>query len=614
MSPPTATNPNSVSVQCIGDVPNVNVNVVNDEADDVTANPVVTWQGDASDGNSCPEIITRTYRVTDDCGNFIDVTQTITVNDTQDPTGSAPAAISYQCIGDVPAQSNNQITDEADNCGTPTVVMLAETQTGTCPITITREWSITDDCNNSITVTQAITVDDTQDPTGSAPVAISYQCIGDVPAQANNQITDEADNCGTPTVVMLAEVQSGSCPLTITREWSITDACNNSITVTQVITVGDTQDPTASNPAPQVGTPPTPDVTVVTDAADNCSVPIVVWEEDVSDNGTCPEIITREYSVTDACGNTISVFQTFTIGDAIIPTASNPTAINVECITDVPATNPIVVTDEADNGATPTVTWEDDVSDNGSCPETITRRYRVTDDCGNFIFVTQSITVNDVTAPTASNLAAINIECIVDVPTENILDVTDEADNCTVTPVVAFVSDVSNGATCPETITRTYSVTDACGNTINVTQAIIVNDVTAPTASNLTPVNVECITDVPADDATLVNDEADNCTVTPIVAFVSDVSNGATCPEVILRTYSVTDACGNEIFVTQTITVNDITVPTATDPATTTVPGGPAPAVDITVVIDEADNCTINPNCCFCFRINRWCCLSRDDY
>ena len=34
--------------------------------------------------------------------------------------------------------------------------------------------------------------------------------------------------------------------------------------------------------------------------------------------------------------------------------------------------------------------------------------------------------------------------------------VTDEADNCTAAPMVAFVSDVSDGNTCPEVITRTY--------------------------------------------------------------------------------------------------------------------------------------------------------------
>ena len=48
-------------------------------------------------------------------------------------------------------------------------------------------------------------------------------------------------------------------------------------------------------------------------------------------------------------------------------------------------------------------------------------------------------------------------------------------------------------------------------------------------------------------DITVVTDEADNCTAAPVVAFVSDVSDGNTCPEVITRTYSVTDDCGNQI-------------------------------------------------------------------
>ena len=72
---------------------------------------------------------------------------------------------------------------------------------------------------------------------------------------------------------------------------------------------------------------------------------------------------------------------------------------------------------------------------------------------------------------------------------------------------------------------------------------------------------VECIGDVPAVDVTVVTDEADNCPLPIVVAHVSDVSDGNTCPEVIIRTYSVTDACGNTINVTQTITVDDITPP-----------------------------------------------------
>src|SRR5204862_695020 len=108
---------------------------------------------------------------------------------------------------------------------------------------------------------------------------------------------------------------------------------------------------------------------------------------------------------------------------------------------------------------------------------------------------------------------------------------------------VVFVSDASSG-TCPIIITRTYRVTDACGNNITVTQTITVQDLVPPTASNPAPVTVACIADVPVPDPAVVTDEADNCTGPITVVFVSDASSG-TCPIIITRTYRVTDACGN---------------------------------------------------------------------
>ncbi len=89
-------------------------------------------------------------------------------------------------------------------------------------------------------------------------------------------------------------------------------------------------------------------------------------------------------------------------------------------------------------------------------------------------------------------------------------------------PTVAFVSDSSDGNANPEIITRTYSVTDEAGNSINVTQEITINDTTNPTASNPSAVTVQCSADVPDPDVTVVTDEADNCTSNPTVAFVSD--------------------------------------------------------------------------------------------
>ena len=595
ITPPTASNPTAVNVECIDQVPPVDINDVTDEADNC-GTPTVAFVSDVSDGLSCPETITRTYSVTDSCGNSINVTQTITINDITPPTASNPTAVNVECIDQVPPVDINDVTDEADNCGTPTVAFVSDVSDGlSCPETITRTYSVTDSCGNSINVTQTITINDITPPTASNPTAVNVECIDQVPPVDINDVTDEADNCGTPTVAFVSDVSDGlSCPETITRTYSVTDSCGNSINVTQTITINDITPPTASNPTAVnvecIDQVPPVDINDVTDEADNCGTPTVAFVSDVSDGLSCPETITRTYSVTDSCGNSINVTQTITINDITPPTASNPTAVNVECIDQVPPVDINDVTDEADNCGTPTVAFVSDVSDGLSCPETITRTYSVTDSCGNSINVTQTITINDITPPTASNPTAVNVECIDQVPPVDINDVTDEADNCG-TPTVAFVSDVSDGLSCPETITRTYSVTDSCGNSINVTQTITINDITPPTASNPTAVNVECIDQVPPVDINDVTDEADNCG-TPTVAFVSDVSDGLSCPETITRTYSVTDSCGNSINVTQTITINDITPPTASNPTAVNVECiDQVPPVDINDVTDEADNC-----------------------
>ena len=167
------------------------------------------------------------------------------------------------------------------------------------------------------------------------------------------------------------------------------------------------------------------------------------------------------------------------ITDPFDPTASNPAPVAVQCIGDVPAPDPAVVTDAADNNGIPTVTWEDDTSDGNTCPETITRRYRVTDPCDNYIFVEQTIVVNDDIDPVATAPANITVACQTDVPAPNIADVTGVSDNCTANPLVEHISDVSDNNVCNgEIITRTYSVTDDCGNSIVVTQSITISAVT----------------------------------------------------------------------------------------------------------------------------------------
>ncbi|MEZ4970098.1 MAG: C-type lectin domain-containing protein [Flavobacteriaceae bacterium] len=120
---------------------------------------------------------------------------------------------------------------------------------------------------------------------------------------------------------------------------------------------------------------------------------------------------------------------------------------------------------------------------------------------------------------------------------------------------------------------------------ITATTAMTVDNV-APTASNPASISVNCSGEIPLPDISVVTDEADNCTTNPMVAFVGDSSNGGSNPEIITRTYRITDASGNSTDVTQTITVNPFTI--SSDPTDQTIFAGTS--ANFTVSANYADS------------------------
>jgi hypothetical protein len=134
--------------------------------------------------------------------------------------------------------------------------------------------------------TQVITVQDTQAPViSAAPANVTVECNA-VPAAA---ILTATDNCDTPTVVYSEVRTNGNCPSNyiLTRTWTATDACGNTSSKVQVITVQDTQAPVLSA-APA-------DVTVECDA-----VPIAAANLTATDNCDTPSgfIMKQEQMVT----------------------------------------------------------------------------------------------------------------------------------------------------------------------------------------------------------------------------------------------------------------------------------------------------------------------------
>jgi hypothetical protein len=312
----------------------------------------------------------------------------------------------------------------------------------------------------------------------------------------------------------------------------------------------------------------------------------------------CEYNFTRTYSFTDASGNSNTCTQLFTVDRTKVPVVPSNGFLEIECIADaVTPTTPTVV-DFCANEIMPTLVSVVESPNPANCGGTKTFTYSYKD-CANLETIWKfEYLIKDITKPTASNPAPISVECYDDIPAADITVVTDEADNCDAAPVVTLLTDIPAAPTCnggPITVSRVYKITDCSGNSINVTQSIEVKDITKPTASNPAPISVECYDDIPAADITVVTDEGDNCDTAPVVSFVSDTEISSTnnnTEKVVERKYSVKDCSGNEIFVTQTINVKDVTQPLASNPASVQIFCYEViPAADIAAVIGESDNC-----------------------
>jgi hypothetical protein len=462
---PDITAPDDVSVQCGGDVPAPDINSVT--ASDNCGSVTVTHVDDVSDSASCPETITRTYRATDDCGNTADDVQIITIHDTTVPAISGPGDVTIQCDAAIPPVDTSLI-DASDNCGSVVISHVGDQSDGeSCPETITRTYRATDDCGNTADHVQLIIIEDTTVPSITCPDDVTVECIGQVPAADINSVT-ASDNCSGVTITHVGDVPDGStCPRRIVRTYRATDACDNFSECVQIITVDDTTDPQISGPdditvlcASQI---PAADINDIT-ASDNCGSVSVIHVGDLTDGGSCPEVITRTYRATDACDNSIDFIQTITVNDTTPPTVSSgPGPITVECSGDVPPANTGLIV-ASDNCGEVDVIHVGDDSDGNTCPEIITRTYRVIDDCLNTTDFVQLITVDDDTPPVFTYCPPDDsLECPIGwgfgQPTAT--------DNCDPDPYIHIVSTdsvfVSEGWTFR--LTRVWQAVDACGNT-----------------------------------------------------------------------------------------------------------------------------------------------------
>ncbi|SEA57200.1 gliding motility-associated C-terminal domain-containing protein, partial [Chitinophaga terrae (ex Kim and Jung 2007)] len=575
----------------------------------------------------------RTWRATDECGNYVETTQKINVVDRTKPTFTwKPAAdTTVDCDKVVPAANAIKPT-VTDNCSAPagiTVVPVDGPKTqGSCAnsYSFVRTWRATDECGNFAETTQKINVVDRTAPVFTLkPAADTTVDCDKVPAPADVKYVVN-DNC-TPAAdikVVYSEtpkIPSGTCDAsyTFTRTWLAMDACGNKTSITQNVTVIDRS-------APVFTWKPAADTTVECDkvpaqadvkyaVSDNCTptdkIKVVIKDGSKTPTPGCANAytFTRTWTATDECGNSASTSQNVTVIDRTAPvfTVKPAADTTVDC-DKVPA--PADVKYAVTDNCTPTANIKVVYTETAKVPTpgcvngyTFTRKWVASDGCGNSSFIEQKVTVVDRTAPvfTWKPAADTTVECnTVPKPADVKYAVTD---NCT--PVGNIQVKITDSQSVPTpgcansyTFTRTWTATDACGNSSQTSQTVHVVDRTAPvfTVKPAADTTVDC--DNVPEPADLKYVVTDNCTPSDKIRVTYSESAktptaGCANAYTFVRTWVAEDGCGNAATIKQNVTVVDRKAPVFTwkPQADTTVDCDKVPAPgDIKYTV--TDNCT----------------------
>ena len=531
---------------------------------------------------------TRNWSAMDMCGNVATCIQTIVVVDQKAPVLTVPPAITISCEQNTSTATTGNAT-AIDNCTPANAVVVAFSDnvlglTGCSGTgTIVRTWSARDACNNIATGTQFITVQDVTPPSYTCPANITISCESSILPAVTGQFT-ATDLCGAVFTGYTDEVVESTCngTGTIRRHWSAIDGCGNIGQCVQTITITDTKLPTITCPANitvdcAVGVLPAATGSPV--VSDNCTAvaALTVTYTDVeivplgcNNTGT----LERTWIVTDACGNSASCTQTIRITDLLKPTLTCPPPATISCESSVSPdfTGEATASDNCTPQASIVIDYSDDESLLFGCNGTgiLNRTWSATDLCGNVTTCVQQIWIIDDTDPVITCPKNTTISCS-DSSAPSATGSATAFDNCTANPTISY-SDNAQLTGCNGTglILRTWSAQDACGNVKTCTQLITVVDNTAPVLTCPRDTIIDCgFYNNP--DALGYPTGVDNCTPSDelVLGYHDDLSGltGCTNTGVILRTWTMTDLCGNIGTCVQKITVADTTAPVIKCPA-----------------------------------------------
>lgn len=548
-----------------------------------------------------------TFTAEDGAGNTATCSVSVTVNDETIPLITCPSTITTQCdIDDLPPYTSYMQFemaggDATDNCALDTMsfMLVSQVQTSTDPLTFERTYSIDDIYENTATCVQTVVIDDTEEPIITCPGNVTVSTdAGECTGTVTSLMATANDNCVVVTITNdynAGGAEAGDTYLIgeTTVTFTATDVEGNTATCQVIVTVEDNENPTLNCPngldteCSINELPPYSSYLAFTNdggsADDNCAIDTSTFTLDSEVSvGSCPTVVTREYSIEDISGNTATCTQTITINDTTNPTITCPGDIIVsndtgECNADVS----LVLTILDDNCGIDTIynTYTGAGADaSANYPLGTTEvTFTVIDSCDNMVECTTMVTVNDDESPIIgfnddpASLDTVRMPMcdLAEADTlMNLMEALDAgvfvSDNCGLDSITfTFLEDVLVMGSDPATYQRLFEIADTVGNLDTLVQIIIVEDMGVPVITAPADITVECGDDISDLDMTGQPDAMDNCTADPVPTSYVDVAEVLSCQNdtLIRRIFTATDDTGNTAVDTQLIFKLDTIAP-----------------------------------------------------
>ena len=540
--------------------------------------------------DECGGTLIYTWSFTDPCGNPVEHVQEVEVTPIEPPTFiDPPGDTTIECheLEGLQPVNLNYSNNGFGNCLTSGFVVPEQSGSATvCGGTITYTWEFINQCSDTITHYQNITVTPIEEPAFQNPpddVTIECHELEDLEpvnlTYTNNGIatclttgTDEPEESGSATI----------CGGTITYTWEFTDQCNNEISHVQNVTVTPIAEPEFQNPPDDVtiecheleDLEPV-NLSYTNNGIEACLTSGTDEPEESGSATICGGTITYTWEFTDQCNNEISHVQNVTVTPIAEPEFQNPPDdITIECH-ELEDLEPVNLTYTNNGIATCLTTGTDEPEESGSatiCGGTITYTWEFTDQCNNEISHVQNVTVTPIAEPEFQNPPAdITIACA-DLETIDPADLsyTNNGIEGCLTSGTAEPVESGNATICGGTITYTWEFTDQCNNEISHVQNITVTPIAEPEFQNPpADITIPCaeLENIEAINLSYTNNGTGPC-LTAGTAEPEESGSATICGGTIIYTWEFTDQCNNTISHTQNITVTP-----AEDPAFLNPPG-----------------------------------------